>query len=598
LRPNTGQARFVRALNIGFIAAFVASTASATTYYVDDSIPTSGSGLFDFSNAKKTIPEALAIAVSGDVVRVGQGIYKAGTSGAAFVVELEPGVSIQGGYAGFGAPNPNLHSYFFQTLITGDFLGNDNPSIPSSYNDNAASVVYIPPGVQPPGTFPYTGANEANLDGCHITAARSQGGIRTDGFAFPAVSAVIRECNILTNVSSNGGGVFVGDNAEIVLRQCQILDNHVTQEGGGIAIDGGAATLLDCLVFANTANGDGGGIKCLLGSPGSLTVVSSQVSANIAGATSPGAGGGLSCKGGGSTITLINSVFNNNQSSNLGAAIEIAAAGSTFQMTNCTVRNNTATGGSGGGLYFSQTTTSNSFIKNSIFWDNAAPSSPEISDIHGTLPVTFSDVEQTSGTYPSANNSNINDLPNFVSSGNHQLACGSPCINAGNNTISPLIPTDTNDVDEDSVTSEPTPDRALDYRIVLTVDMGAYERQWSVCLPEDVAPVPCGDLVVNINDLLMVINRWGPCPADGPCLGNIDNGVPNTVNIDDLLAVINAWGQTCPGYQGGGAGSMPQSIQDCSDMCDEGNPGDPDAWAICFQRCVNGLCQAQLIQCD
>jgi hypothetical protein len=65
----------------------------------------------------------------------------------------------------------------------------------------------------------------------------------------------------------------------------------------------------------------------------------------------------------------------------------------------------------------------------------------------------------------------------------------------------------------------------------------------------DIAPIPGGNGKVDIDDLLAVINGWGPCgnpnqcPADiaplGPPVGN------DVVNIDDLLAVINAWG-TCP----------------------------------------------------
>jgi hypothetical protein len=47
-----------------------------------------------------------------------------------------------------------------------------------------------------------------------------------------------------------------------------------------------------------------------------------------------------------------------------------------------------------------------------------------------------------------------------------------------------------------------------------------------------------GDGEVNIDDLLAVINAWGPCAP--PCAADVDgNGV---VNIDDLLAVINNWG--------------------------------------------------------
>lgn len=63
-------------------------------------------------------------------------------------------------------------------------------------------------------------------------------------------------------------------------------------------------------------------------------------------------------------------------------------------------------------------------------------------------------------------------------------------------------------------------------------------------------PLPCpadinGTGTVNVDDLLAVINAWGPCPP-GSCPADIaplgGNGV---VNVDDLLAVINGWG-ACP----------------------------------------------------
>jgi hypothetical protein len=50
-----------------------------------------------------------------------------------------------------------------------------------------------------------------------------------------------------------------------------------------------------------------------------------------------------------------------------------------------------------------------------------------------------------------------------------------------------------------------------------------------------------GDLRVDIDDLLEVINSWGACPM--PCLPQCaaDLNGDCTVNIDDLLAVINSW---------------------------------------------------------
>jgi hypothetical protein len=53
--------------------------------------------------------------------------------------------------------------------------------------------------------------------------------------------------------------------------------------------------------------------------------------------------------------------------------------------------------------------------------------------------------------------------------------------------------------------------------------------------------------VVNIDDLLAVINTWGPClTPPALCLADIAPlGGNGTVDIDDLLAVINGWG-ACP----------------------------------------------------
>ena len=63
--------------------------------------------------------------------------------------------------------------------------------------------------------------------------------------------------------------------------------------------------------------------------------------------------------------------------------------------------------------------------------------------------------------------------------------------------------------------------------------------------PADIAPLPNGNGLVNIDDLLMVIGGWGACPL--PCPPNCPADVTHncTVNIDDLLTVIAAWGM-CP----------------------------------------------------
>jgi len=68
--------------------------------------------------------------------------------------------------------------------------------------------------------------------------------------------------------------------------------------------------------------------------------------------------------------------------------------------------------------------------------------------------------------------------------------------------------------------------------------------------PVNVRP-PCpadidGSGAVNVTDLLLVINLWGPCAGQFCQIADIvpptGNGI---VNVDDLLGVINMWG-TCP----------------------------------------------------
>lgn len=68
----------------------------------------------------------------------------------------------------------------------------------------------------------------------------------------------------------------------------------------------------------------------------------------------------------------------------------------------------------------------------------------------------------------------------------------------------------------------------------------------------NLAPAFClGDInldrIVNVDDLLAVINGWGPCSPTGLCPADIEPSgeTDGVVNVDDLLAVINTWGK-CP----------------------------------------------------
>lgn len=71
-------------------------------------------------------------------------------------------------------------------------------------------------------------------------------------------------------------------------------------------------------------------------------------------------------------------------------------------------------------------------------------------------------------------------------------------------------------------------------------------RSIPITCDADIAPVPVGNGVVDIDDLVWVITHWGGCPQ--PCIPGSCPGDTNgdcVVNIDDLVKVITAWG-ACP----------------------------------------------------
>ena len=49
-----------------------------------------------------------------------------------------------------------------------------------------------------------------------------------------------------------------------------------------------------------------------------------------------------------------------------------------------------------------------------------------------------------------------------------------------------------------------------------------------------------GDGAVTFNDLLRILDAWGPCPPEGDCPADLD--FSGEVDFNDLLAVLDAWG--------------------------------------------------------
>src|SRR3972149_5584392 len=116
--------------------ALTQATTIARIIYVDDD----ANGLNDgssWSNAYRFLQDALADANSEpnvNEIRVAQGIYKPDANSADpngngdryATFELINGVSLIGGYAGLGEPDPNIRNIqLYETILSGDLNGDD-----------------------------------------------------------------------------------------------------------------------------------------------------------------------------------------------------------------------------------------------------------------------------------------------------------------------------------------------------------------------------------------------------------------------------------------------------------------------------------------
>jgi len=405
--------------------------------YVDDSARGANDGS-SWENAYNFLQDALRAALGNDEIRIAQGIYKPdqttnfrsprGDRTATF--RLKSGVTIKGGYAGFGAPNPDARDIErFRTILTGDLNGDDRnmvepfnlPTEPSR-SDNSIHVVTA------------SGTNKtAVLDGVTITAGSANDyilglidGGRGGGMYNIGGSPTIRNCTFLANSAYGledgiGGGLY-NENGSPTLINCKFIRNvadtairdHGGGDGGAIAEHDSNSILIECTFIANVAAGNhGGAIFHCGGSPelkgctfrenfaqkyggglcnwsGEVRLTGCTFTGNTAGSDAGGMyncgnsslsncefvgnkcrqnGGGFSSDG--LNPTLDNCRFTENSAGNAGGAI--ASRSSSPNITNCTFTANTAGFGGGGGIYNREnanpTITGCTFVRNRALLD-------------------------------------------------------------------------------------------------------------------------------------------------------------------------------------------------------------------------------------
>ncbi|MFQ5805840.1 MAG: M28 family peptidase [Phycisphaerae bacterium] len=276
-------------------------------------------------------------------------------------------------------------------------------------------------------------------------------------------------------------------------------------------------------------------------------------------------GGGGAVRGYESDARFVNCAFRGNvvnvsDPSDLGAGGAAYFVGGSPSFVQCSFSANSAAR-SGGAIALEDAVCT---LANSILWDNAAPSGPQIALYRlAILQTSHSDVAggaaavYVSGATLIWGPGNIDADPLFVDpeSGDLRLLPGSSCIDAGANA---LVPADFADLDRDGDVRELTP-LDLDYEgrffddpdtpdtgcgSAPVVDMGAYEFGGT-------GPVPCvgdlnGDGMVSLFDLAVLLSGFGiDDRGDLDCDGDTDHG--------DLTALLNSYGDVCPQTGRGGA---------------------------------------------
>jgi probable HAF family extracellular repeat protein len=256
--------------------AFLMTPVPPKIIYVDDDATGANDGsswtdafncLQAWADAYNYLQDALTAAYSGDEIRVAQGIYKPdrglgitpGDREATF--QLINGVTLKGGYAGFGEPDPNAQDVeLYKTILSGDLKGNDvDVNDPRDLlndpcrADNSYSVVT--------GSGTYA---TAVLDGVTITAGNANAAYPSPhgeggGMFNDSGSLTLTNCTFSRNSASFGGGVY-NSNSSPTIAKCTLTGNSAGYHGGGMCNSDSNPTLNNCTFTGNASGSHGGGM--------------------------------------------------------------------------------------------------------------------------------------------------------------------------------------------------------------------------------------------------------------------------------------------------------------------------------------------------
>ncbi len=226
--------------------------------------------------------------------------------------------------------------------------------------------------------------------------------------------------------NSRGGGILLESGSSATVRNCFFIGNRCTFGGGAGYINGSSPTFTDCEFIDNIGGSFGGAFDMATVSNVRFDRCTFEGnSAARAGALESFASTG---------VIVSNSVFRDNTATggSGGGGLWVGNGGNA-QVRNCTFVDNHAPSAVGGGIRNQGTTLT---VANSILWDNTGPGGAQGSanQISGGGTTTYSIIEGgLAGT------GNLNLDPQFANlvGGDLRLSDGSPAIDSGNNNAAP-----------------------------------------------------------------------------------------------------------------------------------------------------------------
>jgi hypothetical protein len=296
-----------------------------------------------------------------------------------------------------------------------------------------------------------------------------------DGGAITIANSTVTmtDCEVKNHTTARGGGAIIVDatsDVPLTLIRCDFTDNSsVSSSGGAIKINNAIVDIDDSTFDGNDATVSFGGAIVITGtraltiedstfqnneSDSNGTAIYSTSETTITGTTFDNNDStvdyGQVYHNGGNALTITDCLFKNG---NNRASLALWNSGGTYEVTSCVFHTETNTGFQPSVIYCNNGTTN---IQNCTIADNTHTGGHSIRVVSGTVTITNTTIWGNTETAPligtrtttysnieggETGTGNINSDPSFIGSGNdpYNISASSPCIDAGDGDVAPTL---------------------------------------------------------------------------------------------------------------------------------------------------------------